>query len=656
MNPKPPAPRRLKPAIVVLVLALLAAGGVIAVSTDAIPLRKWLFRQAAYAGPLHTAAPRDIVITILESGNLESTNAKKISSEADGKMTILSLIPEGTVLTKDDATKGRILVRFEDEALREKATQQEITFQSASADYTQAKESYEIQKNQNESNIRAGQLTVKFARMDLARYLGDALAEDILKGTTPLAALILRDADIRKAAATLERLRLGGAARQIWKKLQSDIDLADEQVKRAWTNYEWSLKLGPPDPADPKSQGKGYIAQSDVEADRLQWKVRQAEAAQAKLAMDIFLRYDLPKEAEKLYSDHLEAKAELGRIHAKARAQLAQEESKKKSKEAAYNLQKGRLDKLNDQIGKCTIRARPGYTGTVVYASTTDRRGRAEDVIEEGASVRKGQLIIRIPDPKSMAIKIKVNEARINQVKSGQKAKVAAETFPEDPMWGTVKKVATTPDPVQWWLPADTRTYTVEITLDNPSPKLKTGMSAEVQIIVDRLEAVLAVPIQAVSLLEGVRVCYVTTGGIAVARPVEIGKANDNFIHITSGLAAGDRVLLYKPESCDNTEVLRAAAKRKAEAAVKQRQALREARPAPPGEQKSAPGGDAAADLSDNPEWIKKLPAERREKALARWRALSQEERKAMLSRMAAGKERPRRRRSESSQPQRERP
>ena len=602
-------------------------------------------KEKGYEGALYTVGRKDLVISVLESSSIESAKALEIKSRVEGRQTILSLIPDGTVLTEEDVRKGRVLVELDSSALAEKEAQQNITFQSAQADYTQAKESYEIQKNQNESNIQAGELTVKFGRMDFERYLGVELAKRILGGQMKLSALSIGEADMTKAARLLDDLGLGGAARKEWQKLQSDIDLADENVKRAESDYEWSKELGPRDPNDPKSAGKGYIAKSDVEADRLKLQARLAEAAQAKLAKDLFLRYDLPKQAEKLYSDYFEAQRELERIRAKARAELAKAESKMKSKEAAYKLQTTRLEKLRRQIRNCTIRApKPGM---IVYASTTDRRGRQEDVIEEGAQVRERQVLLRIPDPSSVSIKVQVNESSINKVKIGQKVKIVAEPFPDKVMWGTVRKVSVTPDPTYRWMSPDTQTYTTVVSIESPIEKLKPGMSAKAEIIIDRVENVLAVPVQAVSILKGIRVCYVMKPGKTEARPVEIGQANNNFIAIHSGLRAGEKILLHKPEVADEALVEQAATKRKAEAREQIQKAAgqsREARVAP-GEKPKAETASAAASAaaSDEPAWLKRIPAERREAALKRWQAMTPEERKAAERQTGRTRKRPRR-------------
>jgi len=595
------------------VLALLAAGGFAA-------LRARVLRKPVPESSVYTVVPRDLLISVRESGNLESTNAYEVKSKVEGRGTIISIIPDGTVLTKEDVEKGRVLVELDSSALREKAAQQEIKLESARADLSQAKESYEIQVKQNESNVSAGELKVKFARMDFERYLGKELADKILKGERNISALSLGELSAEEAAKRIEELGLGGAALKQWKELHAAIQFAGEEVERALDKYKWSARLAE----------KGYVTSSEAKADELAWKRRQSEHEQAQLALDIFLRYELPKEAEKLYSDVFEAERELERIHAKARAELAQAESRLKAKEAAFQLQRDTLKKLKEQIEFCTIRApRPGM---VVYASTTNWRGQTQNVIEEGAEIRERQVIMRIPDPGGMSVKVRVSESNINKVRVGQKARVIAEPFPERTFWGKVAKVAVTPDATRWFA-GDIRTYTTEIRLDKPAPELKPGMTAQVEILVSELKNVLAVPVQAVSPLEGLRVCYVLASRRAEARPVETGQANDTFIEIKSGLRPGERVLLYKPDVYDDSLVKLAAKKRQRQKSAVE---VAAAPPAPAPENKPHRVADesTAEAAEETPAWLQRVPEDRREEMLKRWKAMSDEERRTWSERM----------------------
>jgi hypothetical protein len=65
--------------------------------------------------------------------------------------------------------------------------------------------------------------------------------------------------------------------------------------------------------------------------------------------------------------------------------------------------------------------------------------------------------------------------------------------------------------------------------------------------MVNRLQDVVHIPVQAVSLNEGKQVCYVASGLKPERREVEIGEFTDEFIEIKRGLKEGEVVLLRPP-------------------------------------------------------------------------------------------------------------
>jgi hypothetical protein len=207
--------------------------------------------------------------------------------------------------------------------------------------------------------------------------------------------------------------------------------------------------------------------------------------------------------------------------------------------------------------------------------------------------------------------------------------RLVAESMRDAPMWGRVAKVARTPDPMRWWAAIDTRTYSVEVTMDNPPDKLRAGMSVEATIFLDRIEDVLAVPIQTVSNLRGEKVAYVLREGKPFAMPVEVGQANDEFIQITDGLQERDQVLLYKPDTFDESLVAAKAAARAAEATE-----VAVARADP----EEAEADEAKATSPDAaPDWLAEVPERMRERVLKRWRNATPEERRRMKERVRSG-------------------
>jgi HlyD family secretion protein len=469
----------------------------------------------------------DLTISVTESGSIKAVNTKDIKSEVEGRATIVSIVPEGTMITAEDVNNGKVLVELDSSELKEQLSQREIELTSAEASYADANESYLIQVKQNESDITAAELKMKFALMDLQKYIGEGIAKTVVErsASDPNSGLdtsfLLKDPN-----------NLGGSASRQLKVLRNDILLAQGQLEKATDVLEGTQKLHD---ANYASDLDLMSAQLDVDRFRI-----QKESAEE--ALTLYQLYDFPKETEKFLSDYREAQRELDRTKARARAQLAQAKAKLASARSTFDTQKRRLNKLHEQIEACTIRA--PAVGQVVYWSSTERWVRTK--IEQGAEIPEGYKIITIPDASEMKVEVKIHETWIDRIEPNQPAEITVEAFPDKAFKGRVLKKAPLAD-AEDWLNPDLKVYATDIGIDGKHDYLKTGMTGKVTIIINKLQNVLYVPIQSVVTVEDKKVCYVA-GSPAEKRNVETGLFNDNFVEIKSGLAEGEKVLLNPPK------------------------------------------------------------------------------------------------------------
>ena len=82
------------------------------------------------------------------------------------------------------------------------------------------------------------------------------------------------------------------------------------------------------------------------------------------------------------------------------------------------HLEESRLKRLEDQKGYCVISA--PQDGMVVYANEQTggmRGGQQGPQIEEGATVRERQTILRLPDLSQMQVKVTVHETKVEQLR-----------------------------------------------------------------------------------------------------------------------------------------------------------------------------------------------------------------------------------------------
>ncbi|MFZ0033777.1 MAG: efflux RND transporter periplasmic adaptor subunit, partial [Sedimentisphaerales bacterium] len=379
----------------------------------------------------------DLPVTVTEGGDIKAINSTDIKSEVEGQTKIISIVDEGTTITPEDVNNGKVLVELDSSSIKDRLTQQEITFSTEEASYTEAKEALDIQIKQNDSDITGGEIKIRFALMDLQKYLGEAVAEKLISSSSTN----LGNED-NKIASLIDDYNLGGGAVQKLRELKDDITLAESRFEQASDRLMWTQKL----------YEKDYAAETELKGDQLSMQSSKIQMERTRTALELFRLYEFPKEAEKLLSDYNEAQRELERIKAGARSRLAQAQAKLDSKKATYSLEKERLEKCRRQLAACTIKA--PVAGQVVYSSSImNRWERENNPIEIGAEIRERQKIISIPDASEMKVVIKIHETWVDKVQPGQQARITISAFPDKPFTGKVLKKAPLADPEEWLNP-----------------------------------------------------------------------------------------------------------------------------------------------------------------------------------------------------------
>ena len=139
-------------------------------------------RTPANPSATFTARRGNLQISVLEGGSMEAQEFMEIRSEVKGYQgtKILSIVEEGYQVTEDDVKKGKLLVELDSSELRQRIVTQDIEYQARSSSLTEAQQAYEIQLTQNKSDVKAAEVKAKFALLDMEKYLGDKVSNEIL--------------------------------------------------------------------------------------------------------------------------------------------------------------------------------------------------------------------------------------------------------------------------------------------------------------------------------------------------------------------------------------------------------------------------------------------------------------------------------------------
>lgn len=179
--------------------------------------------------------------------------------------------------------------------------------------------------------------------------------------------------------------------------------------------------------------------------------------------------------------------------------------------------------------------------GTVVYV--TNWNGEKKKV---GDSVWKADRVLEIPDLSLMKAEGEVDEADAGRVVVGQRVTLRLDAHPDQEFRGTivgagrtVQRKRGTQDPL--------KVLRVDIKLDKTDPaKMRPGMRFQGTIELARVKDAVLIPREAVSVAS--QGPYVHRRGAFDVDlvPVKLGRENDKFVQVLSGIEPGDRVLVVK--------------------------------------------------------------------------------------------------------------
>ncbi|MDI6827232.1 MAG: efflux RND transporter periplasmic adaptor subunit, partial [Armatimonadota bacterium] len=154
------------------------------------------------------------------------------------------------------------------------------------------------------------------------------------------------------------------------------------------------------------------------------------------------------------------------------------------------------------------------------------------------AGTGQGTSIVQLGDCSRMFVLASVDETDIAKVEVGQAVDITLDAYPDELFEGKVTKI----DP-QTVVEQNVTTIPVTVEIENPDARLKPGMNATCEFIIERKENVLVVPTEAVRDEDGKYTVTVIKNGKQIERKVEIGIAGDEFTEIVDGLKEGEEVV-----------------------------------------------------------------------------------------------------------------
>lgn len=193
-----------------------------------------------------------------------------------------------------------------------------------------------------------------------------------------------------------------------------------------------------------------------------------------------------------------------------------------------------------------------------------------ESITSGVSSFNAGTVLFTVADVSRMIVKAGVNEVDIGKIRVGLPVKVTLDAYPKVAFKGKIDRIAPAVR-----LDDKVRVFDVEIRLDAQGRELRSGMTANIEVLGERKDKVLTVPVESIFKRDDQEVVYVkkaidpkafaeeakarkTPEQLKAAekdawkkffdkRVVTTGLADNAKVEILAGLKSGDEVALEDP-------------------------------------------------------------------------------------------------------------
>lgn len=237
-----------------------------------------------------------------------------------------------------------------------------------------------------------------------------------------------------------------------------------------------------------------------------------------------------------------------------------------RSAKMRYQIVEDRGIPISGNASSQNARVTAPMTGVVI------KRGveLGETVTSGVSSFNAGTVIFTVADLNSLIIRVNLNEVDIAKVHVGQPVRVTLDAYPQKVFTGKVSFVAPSAELVE-----KIKVFKIEVKLDELGDSFKTGMSANVEILGEKREKAVSIPLEALQKRDGKTVAFRLKANLepkllASAKsglagrskfvwlsdhwkdyfdvvPVSAGIATLERVEILQGLKSGEQVALEDP-------------------------------------------------------------------------------------------------------------
>lgn len=157
--------------------------------------------------------------------------------------------------------------------------------------------------------------------------------------------------------------------------------------------------------------------------------------------------------------------------------------------------------------------------------------------LSAGALVSAGTLITTLDDISVIKLDFSVPEIHISRIKAGAAIVARSDAYPTRPFQGFAKTVDSRVDPV-------TRAVEVRAEVPNPDGTLQQGMLLTVTLVLEKRDAAMLIPEEALVPIGEDQFVFVVENGKAAQKKIIIGERQRGSVEVREGLARDAKVIV----------------------------------------------------------------------------------------------------------------
>ncbi len=167
-----------------------------------------------------------------------------------------------------------------------------------------------------------------------------------------------------------------------------------------------------------------------------------------------------------------------------------------------------------------------------------------------GVKVSSGTKVAAIMDYSTLMLESDFPEKWVATIEPGQEAFITNYNLPGDTLKATITQLSPA-------INAATRTFRGVMHIDNSQMKMRPGMFAKVDVIVEQRDSAIVVEREVIQNRRRGKIVFVVEGNTAVEKRVNTGIETDTHIEIISGIEPGEQLVVEGYEMLSNRTKVR---------------------------------------------------------------------------------------------------